>query len=194
VKLPDQIVIGPVTYDVRETPELKAATQDSDAAPMFGVIRWASGLIEIEAEQMHDRKVVTLWHEIVHGILENAGLDDQPEQVVFALGFGLVQLIRDNPELVRVTTMRSPEPALPVTAHDIVPGRLFNLSPDYGSLLEAYNLHISAALVDYSLPVAVIEQGAKESAEWGEQVAIVVQDIKPLPNKMAVPLRFLLRR
>lgn len=104
------IKIGPITYQVQEVKDLH--THEGDTRKyLHGEIKWADATIRVEIDQADDRKVVTLWHEAIHGILENAGQDDHPENLVIALGFGVVQLMRDNPELVRLT-MEQPE-ALP---------------------------------------------------------------------------------
>jgi len=42
---------------------------------------------------------VTLWHEIVHGILYAAGQTDHDEVLTDAIAHGIVQVLRDNPEL-----------------------------------------------------------------------------------------------
>ncbi len=39
----------------------------------------------------------TAWHEHFHGVLELAGFGDHSEQMVQALGAGIVQVLRDNP-------------------------------------------------------------------------------------------------
>ena len=38
-------------------------------------------------------------HEIIHGILENAGINEHDEQIVDAIANGFVQVFRDNPYL-----------------------------------------------------------------------------------------------
>jgi hypothetical protein len=98
----DSIKIGPVTYAVTEVEDLHTHDDDGKRQWLHGEIRWANADIRVCAHQAHDRVVTTLWHEAVHGILEAAG-QEHDESAVTALGFGLVQLVRDNPALIALT-------------------------------------------------------------------------------------------
>ena len=42
---------------------------------------------------------VTLWHEIIHGILHNSGFRKHDEQLVSALAFGVWGVLQENPWL-----------------------------------------------------------------------------------------------
>jgi len=68
-----------------------------------GIIRYEDCEIEIAADRPEPVKAATLWHEALHGILEQAGIVDQPENIITALGYGVVALFRDNPAFVRWT-------------------------------------------------------------------------------------------
>jgi len=103
----DHLKIGPVNYQVQEVNDLHDTTEDGKKRWLHGHIRYADSVIDIGADQSGDRKVITIWHEAIHGILDNAGHDGHPEALVIALGFGLVQLIRDNPALVQLTVGES---------------------------------------------------------------------------------------
>lgn len=70
---------------------------------LHGHILLADAEIRIANDQSEDVKLVTMWHEILHGILNNAGQSDQPEALIEAISFGIVQLIRDNPKLIKAT-------------------------------------------------------------------------------------------
>lgn len=41
-----------------------------------------------------------LWHEIIHGIFQHAGIAEQPEQLMEAISNGVMQVLRDNPGIV----------------------------------------------------------------------------------------------
>ena len=101
--LPKQIKIGPVGYKVIEKDDLHFVDGDGKKSGLHGHILWSEAEIRVAGDQSEQVKVVTVWHEVIHGILNNAGINDHPEQVVLALGFGIVQLIRDNPDLIRAT-------------------------------------------------------------------------------------------
>ena len=95
--------IGPMRYDVTEKQDLHTVDEQGVKRFLHGHIVYDALEIRVNADQAAERKIVTLWHEAIHGLCANAGIDDEDEQVVIALGFGLVQLVRDNPELVRLT-------------------------------------------------------------------------------------------
>lgn len=102
-----QVQIGPVTYSVTEQPKLMTRVRDGSTQWVNGCISPEKLTIEIEADNHPDVKLIALWHEAIHGILDQAGHTDHPELLVLALGYGLVQLVRDNPELVALTLARA---------------------------------------------------------------------------------------
>lgn len=97
------IRIGCVGYAVKETEDLHSVDTAGVKQWLHGHILLADAIIKIASDQADDIKLVTLWHEILHGILNNAGQKQQPEGFIEALSFGLIQLIRDNPELITLT-------------------------------------------------------------------------------------------
>ena len=44
-------------------------------------------------------KRVTLWHELIHGILENAGIHNHDEQQIDAIAYGIVAVLQAVPAL-----------------------------------------------------------------------------------------------
>lgn len=96
------IRIGPVEYQVREVDDLHFVNDEGRKASLHGDIRWGESDIRVSNDNSEQVKICTLWHEAVHGILHNAG-QEHMEEVVIALGYGLVQLIRDNPALIEYT-------------------------------------------------------------------------------------------
>ncbi len=103
MKLPRKIQIGCVGYTVRLLDDLHKVDDVGVKKWLHGHILFADSEIRIANDQSDDIKLVTMWHEILHGILNNAGQTDQPEALIEAISFGLVQLIRDNPKLVKAT-------------------------------------------------------------------------------------------
>ena len=62
---------------------------------------------------------VNLWHETVHGILHNAGIDDHDENMVNALAHGICQVLVDNPKIhdpLMLTDRLEPEDVKPETS------------------------------------------------------------------------------
>lgn len=99
MKLPNTLKIGPITYEVREIGDLHSIVE-GQRQWLHGAIVWKAAEIHIAHDQVDEVKVTSLMHEALHGILNNAGQNDQPEEMILALGYGVVQLLRDNPALV----------------------------------------------------------------------------------------------
>jgi len=89
-----QIIIGAIAYEVIEVAELA-----SEHGTLCGEISSTKCRIRIDADMAAPVKQVTLWHEIIHGILFNAGYREHDEQQIDALAYGLMQVLRDNPIL-----------------------------------------------------------------------------------------------
>ena len=93
--------IGGVDFEVRSNPEL------SIAADACGRISVNLSRIEIEPSMSQQRQAQTMLHEIVHGIIITSKLndvlenDDDKERLVDGLAYGLLQVVRDNPDLIR---------------------------------------------------------------------------------------------
>lgn len=93
-QLPQQVKIGPVIYEVKQ--EARTA-----ADSCYGQIIYAESLITLMPGMSAQRQEMTLWHEILHGILTQGGYREQDEQVVDVLAHGLMQVFQDNPELIK---------------------------------------------------------------------------------------------
>lgn len=102
------LLIGAVCYEVVYEPDLHFVDDDGKKQTLYGQINHPTARIRINAEHAPDMQTATLWHEALHGILEQAGMDDHPEDAIRILGYGIVRLIMDNPGLVDVTLKRIP--------------------------------------------------------------------------------------
>jgi len=80
--------IGAITYDVTES-----VMQDC------GCIDYEKQTIEIRKGLAADARNVTLWHEVIHGILYNMGHVNHDEILVDGIAHGVLQCLRDNPQL-----------------------------------------------------------------------------------------------
>lgn len=101
MKLPNKIRIGFQEYDlIRNDEGLKTAGY-------LGLTRKDDGTIEYFAGTDPGTLADTLIHEVLHGIVHNyfyqvEGMDE--EGVVTMMAHGLTQVIKDNPEFVKVIT------------------------------------------------------------------------------------------
>jgi hypothetical protein len=86
-----QIRIGAITYQIEEH-KLRGAC---------GECNYEQARIRISPKLAGQLKRVTLWHEIIHAVLFNAGVyaPEHDEQQIDALAHGIVQVLDDNPIL-----------------------------------------------------------------------------------------------
>lgn len=99
----NNIKIGPINYVVSEQKDLHTVGDEGRKVFLNGHIQHSEATIKLDVELSHDMQVTTLWHEALHGILAVAGQDDPPEKVIITLGYGIVSLLRDNPDLIAMT-------------------------------------------------------------------------------------------
>lgn len=102
--LPDKVQIGPISYAVKEKTDLHRVNGDGQKVWLHGHVVYGDAEIRVAYDQDEQVKIAVLWHEALHAMLYAAGLDDSEfESHIRALGYGLVQLVRDNPALVQAT-------------------------------------------------------------------------------------------
>lgn len=94
--LPTHIKIGGITYTVRVVDDLH-----DKHTPLLGWHKPSTCELLLDASLVPQAQYQVLWHEIVHGILTVAGFveENQNERLIDALGYGMLQVLRDNPEL-----------------------------------------------------------------------------------------------
>lgn len=97
--LPGYVNVGPMRYKVEIIEDLIGTGDDNQSIWINGKVCTYKGHILIDRDIHDDAKKVVLIHEILHAILTQAGIRDEPENVIEALGFGLLNLVRRNPYL-----------------------------------------------------------------------------------------------
>lgn len=94
MKIPKSVRIGGVEYSVVYEPQL------NDGANMaYGYISYDDCVIKLSDTYgtAHEKRCRTLWHEILHGIRYNAGLEiENEEEVVEMFAKGIYQVLQDN--------------------------------------------------------------------------------------------------
>ena len=90
------VKIGPMVYAVVEE---KGLVDGDKSRKLDGHIRYNDCQIAVEAGMSPQAKRQTIWHEIVHGILTQAGYTKQGETMVDALAYGIMGVLQDNPWL-----------------------------------------------------------------------------------------------
>lgn len=90
--IPNDVKIGPMLYEIVETDDFY-----HEGKKLYGYVNVSRGTLTLEASLCSQAKRITLWHEIVHAILVNAGMGDHEESLVEALSAGIVSMLDDNP-------------------------------------------------------------------------------------------------
>lgn len=93
--LPTSIEIGPLTYVIEEVPDLY-----HKGIAIFGFFNPSGLSIRVERDIPEQRKRITLWHEILHAILNHAEKGGVDDDIVSILAFGIVDVLRRNPGLM----------------------------------------------------------------------------------------------
>lgn len=94
MKIPKSVRIGGVEYPIVYIENLNNGVQMA-----YGHIDYDNCLIELSDTHgtAHEKRCMTLWHEILHGIREHAGLEiENEEEVVDMFSKGIYQVLQDN--------------------------------------------------------------------------------------------------
>ena len=94
MKIPAAVRIGGVEYPVVYVDDLNNGIQLA-----YGHIDYDNCMIELSntAGTAHEKRCITLWHEILHGIRNHAGLEiENEEEVVNMFAKGIYQVLQDN--------------------------------------------------------------------------------------------------
>ena len=92
----EAVLMGGITYPVSVVDDLRDGDQKLD-----GFINYRPYSIQLNSGMGSQGERVILWHEVLHGILAQAGFvhEDEHEQLMDALAYGIVQVLQDNPKL-----------------------------------------------------------------------------------------------
>jgi hypothetical protein len=94
MKIPNSVRIGGVEYDVEFTEIVRMGNE-----LCYGSISYPDTTIQISETDggEHQHQCITLWHEILHGIINHACLKlENEEEVVEVLSKGVYQVLQDN--------------------------------------------------------------------------------------------------
>lgn len=94
MKIPESVRIGGIEYPIVYVENLNNGVNLA-----YGHIDYDNSVIELSDTSgvEHQRRCITLWHEILHGIRNHAGLEiENEEEVVDVLSRGIYQVLQDN--------------------------------------------------------------------------------------------------
>jgi predicted PilT family ATPase len=94
VKIPNSVRIGGIEYPIVYVKDLNTGVQLA-----YGHIDYDNCVIELSDNfgTAHEKRCCVLWHEILHGIREHAGIEIADEEtVVDMFAKGIYQVLQDN--------------------------------------------------------------------------------------------------
>lgn len=94
MKIPESVRIAGVEYKVQLVPNLNNGTNLA-----YGHIDYENSCIELSDTIgiEHQKRCQILWHEILHGIRENNGMEiENEEEIVDMFAKGIYQVLQDN--------------------------------------------------------------------------------------------------
>ena len=94
MKIPNSVRIGGVEYEVHTAEIVRIGNE-----VCYGAISYPDSVIQLSETDggNHQHQCITLWHEILHGILNHACLKvENEEEIVEVLSKGIYQVLQDN--------------------------------------------------------------------------------------------------
>ena len=94
MKIPESVRIGGVEYPVTYTTNLNDGLHLA-----YGHIDYENCVIELSDTigKAHEKRCMTLWHEILHGIREHSGMVIENEEAIIEMfSKGIYQVLQDN--------------------------------------------------------------------------------------------------
>lgn len=79
--------------------DLTVETVEDEVVDFWAQLDHNGGRIVLNDAVIGDQKMVTLWHEIIHSLLAQGGYLDHNESHIETLGYGIVQVLKNNPDL-----------------------------------------------------------------------------------------------
>lgn len=88
--LPEKVNVAGINYEIAQVEGL------ANKYDLGGQIYYEKGIIEIDEDMCQDKKEQVLVHEILHSIFNEAGYDEQNEEMILRLGIVLYQVLKNN--------------------------------------------------------------------------------------------------
>ena len=93
--LPSNVKVGPITYAIRVQDNLMAKDDDGEDILLFGKVCFATCEITIDSNLAPAMQWQTLWHEIVHIVYDQLGLN-KDEGEADGIAYKLLEVLMDN--------------------------------------------------------------------------------------------------
>ena len=101
--MPAQVRVGPLVYDVACDSLALLVAEHSHKQALLGQCDHKALAIMLSPDQAPLALKSTLLHEVLHAVINTAGFeitDEDEERLVSVLEAPLLQLVRDNPDLI----------------------------------------------------------------------------------------------
>lgn len=92
--------VGPIVYDVSVVDELHLMDGDTKIRYM-GLESKTEAYIKVCSGMKPAIEAVTLLHEILHAVYDNAGATEHSEETIDFIAHGIADIIRQNPLLLK---------------------------------------------------------------------------------------------
>lgn len=96
----DKLIIGGIPYEIDVKEDLHTLDEEGHKRWLNGTILYGNLYIGVNDEIPDELRPAVIMHEALHGVLYQAGHEEQDEAQVLALGYGVVALMRENPAFV----------------------------------------------------------------------------------------------
>jgi hypothetical protein len=90
----ERLRVGAIEYRVRIVARLLYEDE-----VVNGHISHDDCLIEVDAGLDPQTRAVTVWHEVLHALMVQRGMPEHDEGLIDSLAYGIVGVLRDNPEM-----------------------------------------------------------------------------------------------
>ncbi len=109
--LPSKVKIGPVIFEVVLATEPTApGKEEGERVPVYGMVNFKKAEITIDEDLSPAIQWQCFWHEVLHVVLEQAGLENDCEGEIDALAYKLLEILLDNGWLSLVEQPELPAP------------------------------------------------------------------------------------
>lgn len=109
--LPSKIKIGPVVYQVVLASEPTApGKEEGETVPVYGMVNFKKAEITIDEDLTSAMQWQCFWHEVLHVMFEQAGLQNDCEGEIDAMAYKLLEILIDNGWLADVSDKELPAP------------------------------------------------------------------------------------
>lgn len=88
-----QIKIGAINYSVVLVEDL----EDGEGNRLDGNIVYGLCQIRLDSKLSEQAQLQVAWHEAIHAILSHAGINRHNDNLIDALAYGVMDVIRNNP-------------------------------------------------------------------------------------------------